>query len=439
MQRAAFAWLFLGLTSCIAPSDVETPRVRSHAVAHATPLVAALNVELERATAVTVEYWSDGEAPLRVESAPAGSHRVLLSRLRANRTYHYRIAGTNETGSFATGALPADLASLHFTPSGTPSIPLVLVHVYNPDGFRGYVIVDGSGHIVWYWRTAGLPFGATRRVNGNFVFMDGQRGLVEVGVDGVVVRELAQDTAARELHHDVITTPVNTLLFLAFDRRTHEGAPLKGEAIWEWRPETGTTTRRWTSWDFFSPELDRGPRFGLEWMHANSLSIGPRGNTVMSVHYFNQIVSISPDWQRLEWRLGGVNATTTVNPGDAFSGQHTAGELSPNRVILFDNNLDSADASRALEFELSGTATAVRVWEWKPARRNLATAVGSARRMGNGHTVVTFGMSAGLNGSTGPIEVYEVDAVGQTIWHLEIGNVWLVYRAEPLSAVGREF
>jgi hypothetical protein len=265
--------------------------------------------------------------------------------------------------------------------------------------------------------------------------MDKARGLLEVDAAGQVIRELAQDTLAREQHHDVIATAQNTLLFIAFDVRTYAGVPLKGEAIWEWTPETGATVRRWSSWDALDPGVDRGPRFGREWMHANALGIGPRGNTLLSVHYFNQVISIAANWSSMEWRLGGVNATVAV--ADPFSGQHTARELSSGRVLLFDNHRDpNGPASRAVEYQLLGDS-AVVAWQWTPASANYAAAVSSARRLANGNTVVGFGMSAGLTNSTGPTEVYEVTAEGQVVWHLSL-ETQVMFRAEPLPSVGDE-
>lgn len=70
-------------------------------------------------------------------------------------------------------------------------------------------------------------------------------------------------------------------------------------------------------------------------------------------------------------------------------------------------------------------------------RRRYAGAVGSARRLANGNTMIAFGMSAGVVGSTGPTEVYEVDAAGTPVWHL-VTRTQTMYRAEPLTSVGQE-
>lgn len=429
------AILLLG--ACDSPAEPRHPDVLAVAVSASAPLVGRLDVTLQHAAPLTVDYWTDGGPRLRIHSASAASHSLPLARLRADRVYHYEIQETDVAGTLMTEALPDDLAAVTFDAAGAPTLELVLVHLFDADGFKGYALVDAAGEVVWYWRTIDFPFGATRRDGGNFVFMDKGRGLVEVEPTGRVVRELAQDVVERELHHDVIATPWNTILFLAFDERPFDGRTLRGEAIWEWSPESDLLVRRWTSWDHLDPDVDRGPRFGAEWLHANSLDLGARGNVLVSLHYLNQVISIAPDWNSLEWRLGGVNATITV-PADAqFSGQHTARELSAERVIIFDNGHDRGGDSRALELDWSGGSAQVE-WEWAPVPPNFSAAVSSARRLTNGNTLVGFGLAQGIVGSTGPTEFYEVGPGGETLWRVEVGNVDAMFRAEPLTSVAGE-
>jgi hypothetical protein len=267
--------------------------------------------------------------------------------------------------------------------------------------------------------------------------MDKGRGIVEVTPAGDEVRVLPQDVAEREMHHDLITTPADTVLYLAFDSEDVNGARVKGEAIWEWTPETGARDKRWRSWDHLSPTLDRGPRFGGEWIHGNSLSIGPRGNVLLSAHYLNQILSIARDWRSLEWRLGGVRATIPLPSNEGFSGQHTAVEVAPGRVLLFDNGRDRGGYSRAVEFAIDG-GSARKVWEWQPKVANYASAVSSARRLPNGHTLVAFGMAAGSSGSSGPTEAYEVTALGHSAWHLVVSGTTTMFRVEPVTSLAGE-
>ncbi len=331
--------------------------------------------------------------------------------------------------------LPPDLAAVTFVAEGRPTAPYTLLEIRQQEGFRGFVAVNGDGRTVWFYRTAGSPLGATRRANGNFVFLDHERGLLEVTVAGDVVRELAQEARpGRFIHHDVTATPRNTILFIAEDARPWGDSLLTGDAVWEWSPESGAVVRRWSAFDHLDPDADRGSRSrASDWLHANSLSVGARGSVLLSLHFLDQVVSIAPDFGGLDWRLGGVGATIAVD--DPFSGQHTAAEIEPGRVLLFDNGFDRVDEpySRAVEYEL-GQETAHKVWEWRPETDNWARVISSARRLPNGNTLVAFGTrSDPALGSTGPIEVYEVTRGGDVVWHLVLGGeIGSMYRATPL-------
>jgi len=195
----------------------------------------------------------------------------------------------------------------------------------------------------------------------------------------------------------------------------------------------------WSAWEHLTPTEDRGPRFRPgDWLHANSFSVTPDGSFVVSLHFLNQIIRVDPTDDELEWRLGGTNATVTPPTEERFSGQHTATELEPGRVLMFDNGLERSEPfSRAVELKIEGTS-ARKVWEFRPDRDNWSRAVGSAWRLPNGNTFVTFGLSEGVAQSTGPVEVFEVDPAGDVVWHLIIENVYFVYRATPLSDVGGE-
>ena len=416
---------------------MELPRVVAFSEEAAGSHARLLTIELDQPAPLAIEYASDAGDVLRVESPASRTHTVALTRLRANSTYTYDLENLDRSGTFETPPLPDDLAAIRFMAAGTPTTPLTLVHLFHIDGYRGYAAVDGDGEVVWHQRTVHFPFGFTRRENGNFVYLDGHGGLNEVTPLGEITHTVQQGAAPGEMHHDAIATPWNTILFIAFDAREHAGATLKGEAIWEWTPESGALVKRWSSWTQMSPDADRGPRFNEEWLHANALGIGADGNILISLHYLNQIVSIAPDWSGIEWRLGGPNATIATAPDAFFSGQHTAREVGNDRVLLFDNGVDRGGPSRALELAL-GTDEATVAWEWSPPTPNFATAVSSARRLANGNTLVAFGMSAGVAGATGPTEVYEVTEQGTVAWHLLVEGPSVMFRAEPLASVAGE-
>ena len=330
--------------------------------------------------------------------------------------------------------LPADLQAIKIATTGTLTPQYALLHLYSQQGYKGYALIDGAGRIAWHYRTRDYPFGADRRKNGNFVFMDKGYGLVEVDRAGQIVHELKQRDPEREMHHAIVVTPRDTVLYLAFDTEDHAGQRLKGEAIWEWNPDTGEDVKRWRSWDFMDPALDRSARTAGEWLHGNSLHVGPRGNVLLSLHYLNQVISIASDWRSVEWRLGGVRPTIVVPADQQTSAQHTAAEIAPGRVLMFDNRTDlQPPYSRAVEYAIDGGA-ATAVWQWRPPDNNYASAVSSARRLANGNTLVAFGMEKGRNGSSGPTEAFEVTSDGAVRWHLVVEGVMTLFRVEPISS-----
>lgn len=461
-------WIAVSVTAALStlPSACDSPaaprppaRIVSANVRTApAPLVRLLDVALDQRYGTTVEYWSADGPRLRVRSEEVQSiHEIVLARLRPATIYQFEVHGSGPAGdgrsvmgSFTTAPLPEGIAVLEFNAEGTPTEPLtVLETVAHEGGERGMTIVDQDGEVVWHFEDG--PVGGTaRRANGNLIVGYGGRGIVELTPAGETVAELPQQfRPEREAHHDVITTPWNTVLFIAYDTREFEGRSVSGEAIWEWNPDNGALDRRWSSWDHMSPATDWGVASNdNDWLHANSISIGPTGNILMSLRFTDQVISITPDYSALEWRLGGINADIEVTGDDVFVGQHTASELpsvnGKRRILLFDNGPVSRGFSRAQELELDMEAgTASTVWEFRPTPDNFSFITSLARRLPNGNTFVAFGAGPGVLSSFGPVEAMEVDPAGVVQFRLEIegptvNDEFVLYRASPMSSIAGE-
>ena len=86
------------------------------------------------------------------------------------------------------------------------------------------------------------------------------------------------------IHHDVVATPSNTLLFIANDSRAVAGEMVVGEALWEWNPEAGSVVKRWSAFDHLDWATERGARtVAGNWLHGNGISFGPRGNARVGI------------------------------------------------------------------------------------------------------------------------------------------------------------
>lgn len=411
-----------------------------------------LVVTLNRAAPLEVTYWTNGAPKLRVARDTVNAvDTIFLPRLRANRTYNYeiRIAGAGaddqvRTGSLATGALPQEIADFRFEATGTPTAPLTMIELMvTTTAASGVIVVDQDGEIIWHWKASGgFVNGLTRRANGNFVILDQDRGLVEVNERGREVNFLPQPvgTAAYgNIHHDVIATPQNTLYFLAREVKAVEGTQVTGEAIWEWSPEQNIIRKLWSAFDFLDYVTEQTPASSASnWLHGNSLQIGPRGSIIVSFRNIDQVISIAPDFRSLDWRLGGPGGTLEIADADRFYGQHSPIEVAANRVVVFDNALGgpgTALSSRVIELAVDPvTQRATRAWEFIPDPVNYAMRVGSVRRHSNGNTVAAFGWGQGS-----PIAVYEITPAGSVQWQLvSTSGIDRLYRATPLMDIGGE-
>jgi len=460
--------LFWGLGLLVACGDdapslaslPDPPRIAHTAVVEeGGPIFRSIIVELDRPAGLLVEYWTNDTPHLRLrEEASREQHNLFIPRLRADRVYRYEawalgefgVSDRPQVGTFSTGSLPEGLREIEVVTHGTPTFPLTMMEAITP--MRPYYpfVVDREGHIVWYRRAGRRSAGFTRLADGTFVF--NTRDALEVVTlrNEVVARLDAAEAGARSgitpfsIHHDVIRTPDNTVLMLVQDTVLLNDTIWTGDAIWEWDPASESLEKKWAAKDFFDPDRDRGPRSRPgDWLHANSLHLGPRGNVIVSLFWLHEVFSIAPDFQSLEWRLGGPKSSFTVKSNAMEAGQHTAAEVHPNRILMFDNgwNRSTGLYSRALEMEIDGEADMARIaWEFRPSPDIYAPVISSARRLENGNTLVGFGMTEGsFGGATGPISVFEVTPDKRVLWRLDVvRGLELIYRTTHLSTLGGE-
>lgn len=456
------------LSSCDDPADPLPSGVLTVSIdSSAGPIIRFATITLERAAPVRVTYGPPGapDAPVLTITADSNAvvHRIWLPRLRAGTEYTIKAGipadGGVHVAEFGTGALPADLAQIELEEIGTPTAPVSLVEIASagattPPGFTGLLMVE-RGKIVGYIRVPGSLFGATRRANGEIVVVHPTLGLVRHRPDGSVIDQLSQPPAGvlyRRIHHDVTATASNTLLFIANDTLTIDGTHVIGESLWEWNPATGAIAKRWSSFTHLDWRTERGPPGSRSvpgnWLHGNGIKYGPRGNIVMSLRNISQVISISPDFSTLEWKLGGASPTLTLAAADRFFGQHYVSEPAPNRILVYDNGFarpgcttyaDAACYTRAVEYEINAVArTATQRWEYRHSPKIYADLVGSAVRLSNGNTVVLFGMLEGDGqGSSGPRTAVEVNDAGVVRWRLNFvsANPTRIYRVTPAASL----
>lgn len=218
---------------------------------------------------------------------------------------------------------------------------------------KGYGIfeIDRSGKVYWQHKDSGASHDADRLANGNTLY---NRGWVSKGED--VVREISPS----------------------------------GEVVWSWRGLEAFDTPP------FSSVYDEG------WMHVNSVSRLPSGNTLISIRNFNSIVEVSVAGDVVRsWTFKSDSSRTTPTPGVITGERNHEPEMLENGNIL----VALRKPFRYIEFNPSSQEI---VWQWRPSKDGFLLQYNrEANRLPNGNTLVTTGN-----------QVVEVTQSGEVVWKL---------------------
>ncbi len=434
------------------PSIVST----SASVLADNPLIVNVEVSLDSPARVRVAYHNAdvGSFITRTTEFAAAEHSVPVVRLRPLTTYFYDAFAVAEDGStsagsggsFTTGELPDALARMDLTVEGSPTGLVLFDLEDNPDSY--YVALDEDSVVVWYYRhevtLPDMPVSARtvrQKPNYNLVFLEGgplgrrfNCCLKEITPLGELVDRLAANPIDKFVNRDFLILSDTEVLYLAhevieIDDTENGGGPgtqTLVDSIRVWDQTNDTTREIWSALDHFSLDqrVDWNPgQQPIAWQRANSLALGVRGNYVVSLANWDQVISISPDGESIEWQLGGPDTDYHfLNPADRFYGQHTASELPNGNILVYDNGSgrpeeEGGGYSRAIELALNTYDLGVtKVWEYRHEPDLYARGRSSAFRLGNGNTLI----NTESNDSDPPRVIVEVDGDGNEVWKAEV-------------------
>ena len=434
------------LTGAPPPALADAAAVLRHgaAVSESNALIAEVQVALSQAARVFVEYDNPQAGRYRTAlTEPAAEHAIPIVRLRAETTYDYTVfvldgeeAVAGPEGRFTTGALPPRLAAVTKRVTGRSSQPLIMSIYRHRDGTDYFPIWDEVGATVWYYDQAPLAGPIRQLPGGNFI-VPTRGAIVEITPLGEVVNRIEGPHVGNP-HHDLNVLADGRVIYpsreiLVFDDSVNGGSAettFMVDNLRIWDPASGRIRQVWDSkdaWDVMDPDqrVPAPPRDDgrFSWTHLNSITVGPRGNYVLSFRGRQQVVSLSSDLQTIEWQLNGPDSDYEFpNPADRFYAQHTASQLGNGNVLVFDNGRGRPDSegglySRALELRLDEAAgTAVKAWEYRLEPDRYSARGGSAYRLSNGNTLVNFSTTA-LEGV--PLTVVEVAADGSEVFRID--------------------
>ncbi|MDA1349144.1 MAG: aryl-sulfate sulfotransferase [Chloroflexi bacterium] len=419
-------------------------------------LIAEVSVSLDRPARVYVEYENAeaGTFRTRTTESEATEHTVPVVRLKPSTTYSYKAfaididgeVSKGVGGSFTTGALPEALARMELTVTGRPTGLVLFDLEDNPDSY--YVALDEDSVVVWYYlhvpTLPEMPVSARtvrQKPNFNLVFLEGgplgrrfNCCLNEITPLGEFVRRLAANPIDKSVNRDFLILSDTEVVYLAHEAITIDDTKNGGgpetevlvDSIRIWDQTNNTTREVWNALDHFS--LDQRVRWNADrqpiaWQRANSLAMGVRGNYIVSLANWNQVISISPDGGSIEWQLGGPDTDYFFeSSADRFYGQHTASELRNGSILVYDNGNgrpeeEGGQYTRAIELALNTyDLGAIKVWEYRHTPDLYASGRGGAFRMKNGNTIINTESYT----SDPPRVIAEVDGDGNEVWKAEV-------------------
>lgn len=157
---------------------------------------------------------------------------------------------------------------------------------------------------------------------------------------------------------------------------------------------------QWSSKGTYLPE-DADPFYltdtaNIDLTHFNSVDINKKGEILVSVRFFNEVIKINKHDSSVIWRMGGrKNQILVTNDSLPFYGQHDARYIDNNRFTLFDNgySFDSLKHNvRALEYMINDKSkTAKVIWKYSNENQLISEATGNVQRLENGNTLIHYG------------------------------------------------
>jgi hypothetical protein len=413
----------------------ESPRVASVAPRPnpANALAVFVDVQAEHADSVRVLFVEAGAAADTTPPVPlvAGRATVPVLGLRSGARYSAvtEVTGPGGVGrsdslAFTGGELPELLRGVTITTTGAGSPGLNLTALSLGGAALFALAFDSTGSVRWYREFDDPRAGGElkQQPNGNFtIYIGASFGsqpvpgyYVEFSPTGDSLRAFTAPSPLYTDNHELWITGSGAgerIHLFGYDHRVTDITPfggsadasLAGHSLVRLRPD-GSTEFVWSAWDHLSLTDWIEPPFPgpvdpdePDFDHPNALSFDRDSNYIVSWRNLGTITKLDAHTGAILWQLGGVHNQFTFvgDPLGGFSAQHYARILPDGHLLLYDNGERHQPAeTRAAEYSLDTLAkTATLVWQYHHTPPIFTPFVGSAQRLGDGATLVGFGMA----------------------------------------------
>jgi hypothetical protein len=429
--------------SLVESACAEVAISQDSVVANSTNALSALvSAHVYLADSVIVRFGVGALLDSATPAVRASSESAVVAVLGLLPAAKYRLRveafsncsrAVGEMLSFETGPLPADLPA--YTASGRGASPGYVVFAAGNYGLA----IDNTGRVVWYRRFPNGPgLNFQPQPNGRFAARPpvpaGVAGLwAEIAPDGSVTRALGCADGLQPRMHDVILQPDGSYWLLCDEIRTVDlsaqgkssQAHVLGSGV-QWRSAAGDLLFQWSPFDHLAIDLSvldppdlAGPI--INWTHANALDLDSDGNVIVSFRNLSEVTKIDTRTGALMWRMGGLaNEFAFENTSmPAFVHQHGVRVDGAGRLTLLDN-LGEQSGSRVERYAYDVPFHTASLSDFQSSAARLVAQVGgSAQRLSDGHTLVSFGNADAVE---------EHDATGTLVWRLG-GDPGYVFRA----------
>jgi hypothetical protein len=301
-------------------------------------------------------------------------------------------------------------------PSGFPQISLEIFDdpsdgylffgVFGNTEKPALLITENSGNPIFYLQTNSDPTDFKKQPTGQLTYFDsGTNKFYALNNNYELVDSFYCGNGFKTDLHELLVLPNYHSYLLGLDPQIidmsqyveggKEDATVIGFVIQE-LDENKNVIFQWRSLDYISVLDAEGIDFTrqvIDYIHTNSICVDFDGNLIISSRNLNEITKINRQTGKIIWRLGGKkNQFFFINEEYDFYRQHDARRLQNGNILFFDNgNYHTPQFSRAVEYDLDEiNFTATKVWQYRNDPDLHTSAMGNARRLDNGNTLISW-------------------------------------------------
>jgi len=349
----------------------------------------------------------------------ASMNKTLLLGMKTQRMYNYKITVMGSGGTalcespnymIMTGSLPTGLMKPTLSPTTATGLSggFLITALYQGTPVTAFIL-DADGDYVWAYGGVGSALtGARMSYDGQYMWINnanvpsGTARVHRLSMDGMVDNDYSSQFTG--MNHQMAILPDETVAFYAYGSNGCDDI--------KERSPSGTVKTVINS--------KTALKISDTMCHCNNIQYSKEDDSlVFSNLQSSQIAKVKRSDGSVTWIMNGSTATIT---GVTWTGgEHGLHLLDTNRLLIFNNNNNSASqGSIVFEVMINGN-TATKGWSYQasPAVANMV--MGDIQRMANGNTVVGYSTRGVLHevSSSGTKLQTWTWAAGQSFGYLE--------------------